>query len=216
LSCEIIEEEKQGMENNNRDNHNLITLYIAIASLIIAAIAFGVSIKSWYVSQKGSEEVKKYFLEANKPLVTITPVTHQKDNLLLKTSGKKDTFRINLRFEIKNEGRVAARNIVISEIEIIPAQVSVIKSSLSYERPPKLSLEPGDLFYFEPEITFQVAPKLVKKTLDALNQNGWKTFARITVSYLHQKDLSVAYKTTVEYDVDRNVANLRHSEISRR
>ncbi|MFC1824634.1 hypothetical protein ACFL9T_18155 [Thermodesulfobacteriota bacterium] len=204
------------MENNNRNHHNLITLYIAIGSLLTAAIALGVSLKSCSVSQKASEEVKNYFLEVSKPLVTITPIPHQKDNLFLSTSFEKDTFQSNMRFEVKNAGRVAARDIAITEIEIVPRSVSTTKSSLSYDRPPKLSLEPGDLFYFSPEIRFRVDPEVAQKTLDSLNGNGWETYARIAVSYSHGKDLSVSYKTIVEYDVGINKAIPRRSVVSKK
>ena len=204
------------MGNNNRNHHNLITLYIAIASLITAAIALGVAVKSCSVSDKASGEVRNYFLEVSKPLVTIIPVHHQKDNHYLRSSFEKDTFRNNLRFEVKNTGRAAARDIAVTEIEIIPRRVSAKKTSLSYERPPKLSLGPGEFFYFSPEIRFRVDPEAAKKTRNSLNRYGWETFARIAVSYSHEKDLSVGYKTVVEYDISRDKAVPRRSVASKK
>jgi hypothetical protein len=203
------------MADNDKVNPYVFILYISIAAVIIAAIALAVSIKSCYVSETALEEVTDFFLEENRPFVTLTPQKFTDSNSYLKTSEKNNRFEIWFRFEIKNAGRVAARDIALPEIQITPMNIHMKKSTLSYERLSKISLGPDDLFYFSPRIIFEVDSSAVREILRRLNESHWKSSVLLLVSYAHGLEPSVRYGSSIEYDIDRDQAMPLKTEIRR-
>ncbi|MFH1363881.1 MAG: hypothetical protein ABIH45_06720 [Candidatus Omnitrophota bacterium] len=188
-------------------------------SALVAVISLIVSIKSCDLSKDGIEiaqnstriandsnrlaeealqNAKHNFITEQRPWLTLTPKRFKDSGTFLKISNTTTTFTIKSQIEIRNIGKVPARNIhlpskAISGINLTPGAHPV------FTIPPNTTLAPDDSFILSGTCTLMQTESDLKETLKLWESSDANIDLIIPCFYTSELEPSKEYKTKVYF-----------------
>lgn len=202
------------MPYNKNSTTDLTMPIIAIGSLCVSIKGCNIAKKAQNVSQNALEVTKLHFFQLNRPYIVLTPQKFEDNNSYYKTSRTNTDLRIDLKYEVKNIGNVAAKDITTPEEAKFKSNALKEGVTTSFIMPPKLTLGPGDTYrmciYVILEFTDLESTEETIANLNSDESSGVKI--KLLVNYISELDSSLKYLTGVVHRIRKNSIEILKSE----
>lgn len=186
--------------------------WFSFITLIIAAIALVVSIKSCYNAKNAVEISQRQFLEENRPYLLIEPVAFKKTDSYFKIDRNKDEVKINIRYRLTNIGNTIAKNIISPNQAIIQYREET-DAFLSKVTP--ISLGPNQKINI---IVWFLFKRKGDASIEGFINSYYSGKSHIShefpVKYSTDLEPSLTYHTIVKHKISTDHAELLRSEMS--
>jgi len=198
-------------------NHWAVILanLIAIIGLFASIGSIMLSKDSNRIANDALETSRFHYIQINRPYIAISPKAYS-DGLYWKLVREGSAVRATLKYELKNIGNVAAKDITLPNLLAIGPTTNLKKGAeLDYTRPQPLTLGPGDNLRMTPSIFMgfedEEAASLNLKRWASGKSKGM-TFL-VSVEYKSELDGSKKYRSFMENRINRDRAQIIRSEM---
>ena len=186
--------------------------WFSFITLIVAAIALAVSIKSCYNAKNAVEISQRRFLEENRPYLLIEPVAFKKTDSYFKIDRNKDEVKINIRYRLTNIGNSIAKNIISPNQAIIEYR-EVTDALVSNVTP--ISLGPNQKISVVVWILFKrKGDASIVDFIDSYYSGKSHITHEFPVKYFTDLESSLTYYTIIKHKIYTDHAELLRSEMS--
>ncbi|RJP29703.1 MAG: hypothetical protein C4533_01575 [Candidatus Omnitrophota bacterium] len=204
------------------NNKDLIVTIVAVVALVVSVRGCCVSTDAYRLSKESKNIAKdaldtgKYqFIQINRPYVLISPKKFN-DGSFWKIQQKSNHVEIIVKYEIKNVGNVAAKNIELPDNLIIGQETKLKRDApVSYKKMSEVTLGPGDFYElvcsFVLDYSDEEAAKNNYEYIVSDSSEGLTLL--LAVTYTNEIDGFMEYRTIVENRIHNDNALIIKSEM---
>jgi hypothetical protein len=184
-----------------------------LTAIIISAIALYFSYQSNVNSENALMLSKTQFLEENRPNIVVKPVRFDNTNSFCISEVHDNLIIMSIRFELKNEGNIAADNIVVDNVITKPENIK----SYNIQFPEDFTLGPHQVIFVLVQYMFDYKDDIDKKRkLYLLNSDEWAgLYIEMKYTYMNGVDHGVRYSTVIGNLIKKYRAMLIKSKMDR-
>lgn len=189
-----------------------IALILAIFSLLVAIRGCQISNDAKKIAKDSLDVTKNQFVQINRPYIILAPKKFN-NGQFWKIEQDKNRVIATLRYEIKNVGNVAAKNIEVPT-NVIVANVEN-KSPIYYQKSGKITLGPGDKMNLTLTSNMGYESEAMSKANYEylISDKSEGVIFHLSVDYESEVDKAHKYRTYVENRIHNEKALLIKSEM---
>lgn len=199
-------------KNGKRYFLDYLATIIAIISLLISMKGCQISNDAKKIAEESLDTAKDQFVQINRPYITITCKKFDNGQFWKITQNKNEVM-ITLKYEIKNVGNVAAKNINLPN-KIVVGKLKK-ETPVYYQKPGKITLGPGSSLNITPtnKMGYE-SEEIAKENYEYfLSDKSEGTALFLSVTYESEVDKMHKYRTFVENKIHNDKALLIKSEM---
>lgn len=161
-------------------------------------------------------EISKYqFIQVNRPYIIISPKKYE-NGQFWKVNQKGKAVEIDLQYEIKNVGNIAAKNVSLPEKLVVGPKMNLREgASIIFQKTGKVTLGPGEDFIvtIQMKIEYDNIEDARKNQEHFISDKSKGTLFQLSVNYTNELDEAQKYRTFMMNRIHNDTAQVIKSEM---